>query len=154
MAAGAVAAGLVVGIAFLILFSIGRIPPHPVLPMSSIWPDPEDYMPLLQIRIDGLKEAYAVGEKLDFAVAQEGGGCMYPETIMIKDLERGGIVWEFNGIQASFLLFCPIVLNYAEFEITWHSKGIEPLVMNQTGTYAMAAKNEHLTVQKEFVVVG
>ncbi|MEM2140981.1 hypothetical protein [Nitrososphaera sp.] len=154
MTAGAVAAGFVVGIAFLIIFAVVRIPPHPILATSWAFPDLDDYLPLLQIRIDGLKEVYSVGEKLDFAVAQKGGGYAYPEMIMIKDLERGGVVWEFNGTQASFLLFCTIVTNYADFEITWHSRDIDLLVMNQTGTYAVVAKNEHLTVQKEFVVVG
>src|SRR5574341_1166729 len=91
---------------------------------GSFYPsiDQDYYSPLLQIRIDGLRETCRVGEEFEFAVAQKEEWCLYPEVIMIKDLKGGVIVWEYNGTHASSLLFCPVVINSAEFEITWHSK--------------------------------
>lgn len=147
----AAAAGLAVGIEFLLVFAIFHVP---IVPMfETPLPNQDDYTPLLQMRVDGLKQAYRIGENLDFSVVQIAGGGAYPESISIVNLRSGTTVLEFNGTYAGALLFCPIVTNPSEFTMTWHSKDFaESLSLNQTGTYAVVARNMHLVIQKEFTV--
>lgn len=116
-----------------------------------------DYTPLLKLQIQDLRDSYKVGEGVDFAVRQTaGGGCVNPELIMIKDLNTGQIVKEWNGTKDNFMMSCPVITNPATFGVTWTTKSTEenPLVFNQTGSYAVIAKHLFRTVQKEFKIIA
>ncbi len=79
-----------------------------------------------------------------------------PELVTIKDLLTGKIVKEWNGTQDSALLFCPIETNPADFGTTWNTRSYEenPIIFNDTGSYAVVAKHLFKTVQKEFKVIA
>lgn len=149
--------GLAVGIAFIILFSISTLFlfREYLAPAYPVFPNEENYIPLLQLKISGLKEQYRTDERIDFSVVLKAGGCTYPGIIMIKDLEKGTVIWQFNGTSASSLLFCPIVTNPAGFSMTWQTQyNVEPpITINQTGSYAVIAKHLHRTVQDDFIVI-
>lgn len=150
-------AGLAVGIAFVLMIAILPIPDYPIFTGSFHRHPDADYTPLLKLQILDLKDSYMVGEGVDFAVRQTaGGGCVNPELIMIKDLGTGRIVREWNGTKEDVLLSCPIIFNSADFGVTWNTKGAEenPIVFNQTGSYAVVAKHLFRTVQKEFKIVA
>ncbi|MGI0015874.1 MAG: hypothetical protein ACREBU_20845, partial [Nitrososphaera sp.] len=93
----------------------------------------------------------------DFSVRQTAGGsCTFPELITIRDLDRGTIVKEWNGTEASAMLHCPVEFNPATSSTTWSTVGHEekPIIINQTGSYAVTAKHLFKTVQKEFRLIA
>jgi hypothetical protein len=50
------------------------VPLHPLFGEYHELPDQDDY-PLALFRIDGLKDSYKAGERIDFSVAFVGIGC-------------------------------------------------------------------------------
>ena len=114
----------------------------------------EDY-PYLQLHVTGLKDSYASGERIDFQVTQRAGGCTYPEEIVVKNLRDGSTVFEFNGTKANFLLFCPVVINPAEFGMLWVSDEWteSPIAISEPGTYAVIVKHLYMTVEHKFTVL-
>lgn len=156
--AAPVIAGLVLGIVFVMLFAIQPILGYPLLSDSDFRQlQDADYTPLLQLRVQGLRDSYKVGEGVDFAVEQRAGGtCIYPELVTIKDIDTGNVIREWDGVRESaMLLGCPIGRNPATAGMTWSTKSLErPIIFNQTGSYAVVAKHLFKTLQKEFTVVA
>lgn len=152
-----VIAGLAAGIGFILLFSIQPLLGYPLLSDSAFGLQQDaDYTPLLQLRITGLRDTYKVGEGVDFAVGQiAGGACTFPELVMIKETNTGNVVREWDGARESAaLLRCPIGEDPAA-GMTWSTKRLEnPIIINQTGDYAVVAKHLFKTVQKDFKVVA
>lgn len=150
-------AGLAAGILFVVLFTILPIPGYPLLSERVFPPQRDaDYTPLLQLRITDLRDSYKVGEGVDFAVRQiAGGGCVLPELIIIKDLNTGEIIREWNGTSANVSPFCRVITNPATQGTTWTTKTAEenPIIFNQTGSYAVVAKHLFVSVQKEFDII-
>jgi hypothetical protein len=157
---GPVIAGLALGIALLVLFAIVPIPQYPLFSDNISYQRQQraDYTPLLKLQIMGLRDSYKVGEGIDFAVRQTAGGsCVAPELIIIKDLETGTIVKEWNGTkQSAMLLGCPFESNPATSGMTWSTRGFEenPILFNKTGSYAVIAKHLFKTAQKQFTVIA
>lgn len=152
MAAGAALTGLAGGIFFLAIFAMS-IPPHPLLGDYHELPDQDDYTPLAQFRIDGLKDVYKAGERIDFSVSFVGIGCRWPESIAVVNSKSGAVVWGFNGISASSILLCPVVTNPSEFGMTWNLRDhVERLAIDQPGQYAVVVRHEHAAMQNGFAV--
>ena len=145
-----VIAGLVIGIAFVFLLSISTFYNTISLELSNV--DPSYYSPLIQLSVTGLQERYFAGERIDFAVTQKFGGCVYPESVVVKNLESGDTVWRFNGTEANFMNFCPPYTNPAMSSMTMNAADEPLLIINHTGYYAVIAKHQFKTVQKEFKV--
>lgn len=153
-----VIAGLAAGIGFLILFTIPPILGYPLLSDSAFGLQQDaDYTPLLQLRITGLMDSYKVGESVDFAVEQRAGGrCVFPEIIMIKEINTGSTIREWDGtMEGAILLGCPIGGDPTDAGMTWSTKRLEnPIIFNQPGSYVVVAKHLFKTVQKDFKVVA
>jgi hypothetical protein len=152
--AAPVVAGFAAGVALIVLFALPPISQY--VSSDAYWRQNDaDYTPLLQLRIMGLRDSYVVGG-VDFAVRQIAGGyCVFPEHIMIKKLDTGRIIKEWDG--NSILSFCgPISFNPATTGMTWTTMATEekPIIFNQTGPYVVIAKHQHMTVQQEFRVVA
>lgn len=147
-----VAAGLAVGITFVFLLSISTFSNTISSELSFV--DPSYYSPLVQLSITGLQERYFAGELIDFAVTQKFGGCVFPENIVVKNLETGDIVWQFNSTEANFMLFGCMHYDPATSRMTMNAVDENPLIINQTGSYAVIAKHQFKTVQKDFAVTG
>jgi hypothetical protein len=92
---------------------------------------------LVELTINGLKASYNVGEVINFAVNQKGGGCAFPD-VWIEDA-RGKRVWIADN-PTDFLL-CPVVEDKKEFGMTWTPDIVGDYVsMNATGQYSVVAK--------------
>lgn len=156
--AAPVITGLVIGLAFVMLFAIQPILGYPLLSDFDFGRlQDADYTPLLQLRIQGLRDNYKVGEGVDFAVEQiAGGACVYLNLVMIKDIDTGSVIREWDsGSESAMLISCPIERNPAAAGMTWSTKSLEgPIIFNQTGSYAVMANHLFKTVQKEFEVVA
>jgi len=147
-----VIAGLVIGIAFVFLLSISTFYNTISSELSNV--DPSYYSPLIQLSITGLQERYFVGERIDFAVTQKFGGCVYPESIVVKNIENGDTVWRFNGTEANFMILgCPTYSNPAISQMTMNAASEPLLILNHTGSYAVIAKHQFRTLQKDFTVI-
>jgi hypothetical protein len=148
-----VIAGLGIGILFVFLLSISNFYNTISSELSNV--DPSYYSPLIQLSITGLQERYFAGERIDFAVTQKFGGCVYPESVVIKNLETGDTVWRFNGTEANYLNFaCPAYANPAISRMIMNSASENLLILNDTGPYAVIASHQFKTVQKEFTVIA
>lgn len=148
---------MVAGTALVVLFAILPISAYPVFSYPYHLQQGADYTPFLKLQILGLRESYIAGEGVDFAVEQRAGGaCVFPEHIMIKDLDTGRIIKEWDGAtESAILLGCPIDANPLTSGMTWTTKSWEkPLIFNQTGSYAVVAKHLFKMVQKDFKVVA
>ncbi|MEW6605500.1 MAG: hypothetical protein AB1351_12555 [Thermoproteota archaeon] len=149
-----VIAGLTVGIGFVLLFAA-----YPVLSgyylSSGPFPDPAYYEPLIQLKITGLKESYNAGERVNFAVTQKAAGCVFPELVVVQNLETGNVVWQFNGTQANRLLFGCISMadDPASSRMTMNTLYEDPIIINQTGSYMVEARLKHMTVEQQFTVI-
>lgn len=121
---------------------------------SASLPVLEDY-PFLQLYIVGLKESYAVGERIDFRVMQKAGGCAYPESIFVKDLSSDSTVYEFNGTEASALLLCPAQFDPARFRMQWVTDEWtdQPITISEPGSYALVVKHLYRAIEQKFSVL-
>lgn len=148
--------GLAVGIALVMMVAI--MSQYPLYPNYYYQlRQGADYTPLLKLQILGLRDSYIVGEGIDFSVMQSSGGDnTFPELVMIKDLDSGTIVKEWNGTKMDAIsLGGPIEINPATYGVTWSTSSDEnPLIINKTGSYSVVAKHLFKTAQKEFKVLG
>lgn len=144
-----VAAGLVTGIALVTFFVTFPIPTYPGYRESASLPDIDDY-PYLQLYVRGLKSSYAAGERIDFQITQIAGGCAYPESIAVKEFIGGLTVYEFNGTEASSLLFCPVLVDPADFRMQWNSD--DPIAIREAGKYSLVVTHMYRTIEQHFSV--
>lgn len=152
MVAGVALAGLAVGVLFIAVLAMVPMSPLFVIGADQSFPDP-DYYPIAQIRIEGLKETYVVGERINFAVSSKGIGCTYPGSIAVASLKDGVVVWDFNAARDGGILLCPIITNPAEFSMTWKLRDyLDRLTVDEPGQYVVVVKHEHMTVQDVFAV--
>lgn len=75
--------GLIAGVAFV--FTLAALPYFSAY-SSALFPDPDNYSPLIQLKITGLKDTYQVYERIHFAVTQKAAGCVFPETVLVKGM--------------------------------------------------------------------
>lgn len=149
-----VAAGMVTGIAFVVLLAVIPISAYPGHMDNARFPDIVNY-PYLQLQVSGLRGAYASGERIDFHVTQTAGGCAYPESIALINRETGLVIYEFNGTEASSLLFCPIIFDPTDTSMRWSSDDwIEiPIAIREPGQYMVVVKHLYRTIEQPFKVV-
>jgi len=147
-----VISGLIVGIAFIFILATASFYSTT---LSGPNPDPDYYSPLIQISIVGLKETYQSGERIDFEVTQKAAGCVFPETIFVKNIQTGIMVWQFNSTRANSSLFGCISMEAdpSESQMTMNTRDEQPLVINQTGSYVVMAEHQHVKVEKHFRVL-
>ncbi|MGI0019979.1 MAG: hypothetical protein ACREAY_05875 [Nitrososphaera sp.] len=145
-------AGLAVGIAFVVLLAIAT---SQSLGWSLQFPDPGYYAPLIQLKITGLNDTYQVGETINFAVTQRAAGCVFPDTVIVKNLETNSVVWRFNSTQANAALLGCISMegNPAESRMRMNTEDSPPIIAHQAGPYVVIAEHLHKKVQQEFRVV-
>lgn len=146
-----VTAGLVTGVAFIVTIAIANFQPF----FSGPFPDPSYYAPLIQLKITGLEESYRVGQRIDFAVSQRAAGCVFADSVIVKNLETGQIVWRFNGTKASETLFGCIRMNQdpSESRMTMNTRDEPQLVIRDPGSYSVIAEHQHVLVQQKFTVI-
>lgn len=155
-------------------------------------PSPSSY----QLIICGLKDAYKVGEKIDFQVTLRGTSCGYYPTVAIvykgdllqngqtesnrnsSSIKAGTVVWMFNSTKVNVAMLCPatssipsLFFNFGHndnsnnqsvgasstyrpemgiWDMHWIKK--PPIIMNQTGNYALEASFDDSKAEKEFTV--
>lgn len=104
----------------------------------------------VELTINGLKETYRVGEIIDVSATQKGGGCGMPEIVIRDENQQTVLVSKIEGD-----ILCPVLPGHdqAEFSMTWTpSYHGSPIVINQTGTYTLAAEFELRRVEQQFTV--
>lgn len=151
MAAG-VAAGLAVGIGFVVLLAT-LMPAGQLYGTSRAFPD-QYYYPHPLVRIDGVKEAYAVGERVDFAVSLKDD-CAFPEIVAVVDVKTKEILWDFNATREGVFKLCSTFGSDGppEFSPAWNLRNyLDRLTIDQPGHYAVVVKHGHAAVQKGFTV--
>jgi hypothetical protein len=148
-----VIAGLAVGVAFVVLLG-ASIFLYDYFEWSGRLPDPSYYSPFIHLEITGLKEDYKLGETIDFAVTQRAAGCVFPDIVVVKNLETDSIVWKFNSTQANVaLLGCSSMGNPIDSTMTMNTEYEPPIIIEQTGSYIVIAEHQHRQVRQEFRVV-
>jgi hypothetical protein len=149
-----VVAGLAVGVAFVVLLGASASGVGHWLWWPPPLPDWGYYAPLIQLKITGLNEEYKIGERVNFNVTQKSAGCVFPDTVAVKNLDTDSIVWQFNGTHASGLILgCPSMGNPADSSMTMNTEYEPPIIIEQTGSYVVIAEHQHKKVQQEFRVV-
>lgn len=154
-----VAAGLAVGIAFVVLFSILATPEEPVKSKH------------IEIAVDGLKDTYKAGEPMSFTVNTEGFSdnlCNYPKLhVVIVRADDQKIAWstpptfqtvmgcnELKGIDEDWRF------GYENEELPYqsaipHDANLEnKIVMEQAGLYKIRMEFDGHEIEKEFSVAG
>jgi hypothetical protein len=123
-----VVAGLAVGIAFVVLFASFFDSAAPIVQRKFH----------AELSIEGLKDRYSVGERIDFTVRAAGYGtiCGYPDLKVI-DWDRNGktILAPERGIT---LLICD--LDAANFDRTWKLSELgvaNPITIDEVGRYSI-----------------
>lgn len=147
-----VVAGLLVGIFFVLFISI-----FPLSYLASFeLIDPDYYSHLIRLQIAGLQESYVIGERVNFSVSQKAGGCVFPETVVVRELKSRETVWEFNSTRAnSMLLGClRYQMDPSISRMTMNTLHEDPIVINKTGTYVVEARHKHVTAQQQFEVIA
>lgn len=149
-------AGLVVGVAFVLLLGASSSGAGFWLWQPSPFPDPSYYAPLIQLKITGLKETYEVGERINFAVSQKAAGCVFPDTVVVKNLETNDVIWRFNSTHANMVLFgcMSMAYNPAESGMTMNTRDEPPVIAHRAGPHVVIAEHQHKKVQQEFRVVN
>lgn len=152
-ASAPVIVGLAAGIAFILV--LGILPSLYTYATYRPSPDPDYYSPLIQLRINGLKETYKTGERIDFAVSQKAAGCVFPDTVLVKDANTGQVVWQFDSARANTLLFGCISMadDPSRSRMTMNTRDEPPIIINQAGSYVVEAKHLHVELEQHFAVV-
>lgn len=151
MVAGVVA-GLAVGVGFLVLLAT-FMPAGQMYGTSRSFPD-QYYYPHPQIRIDDVKEAYGIGERIDFGVSLKAD-CAVPEIVAVVDAKTKEILWDFNATREGVFKLCSTFRtdNPPEFSQAWTLRNyLDRLTIDQPGRYAVVVKYDGATVQKGFTV--
>lgn len=151
MAAGVVA-GLAAGVGFLALLAT-FMPASQLYETSRAFPD-QYYYPHPLVRIDGVRENYAVGERVDFAVSLKDD-CAVPEIVAVMNVKTKEILWNFNATREGMIKLCsPFVRDGPpEFHHSWNLRDyLERLAIDEPGHYAVVVKHRDAAVQKGFTV--
>jgi hypothetical protein len=156
--AAPVIAGLASGTALIFIFTLAFIYPYtpPHITGKTAFPNPSYYSYLIHLEITGVEETYHVGERIDFAVQQRSGGCVFPETILLMNKDTNQIVWQFNSTQGNAQLIGCLSM---AFDPSKSRMGLNtqyeepPIIANQTGLYAVIAQHQHVKVERAFAVI-
>lgn len=130
MSAIPVIAGLAVGIAFVVLFASFFNSATPILQREFH----------ADLSIEGLKDRYSAGERIDFTIRAAGYGaiCGYPDFKVI-DLDRNGETI-FAPERGIILLVCDLDLH--NFDRAWKLSelGMDgPIIIDKIGHYKIIA---------------
>ncbi len=110
--------------------------------VSRGWTHPPD-----AIDVQGIKEKYKVGEKINFTIKFSGFvGCDYPHVV-VKN-EFGQTVWESNTL----VVLCDPELGYGTQERTLDS-GLGTFSLYTTGNYSVEISMGFAKVTKEFSII-
>jgi hypothetical protein len=97
--------------------------------ISSKW----GFDPSMELTVEGLKDAYKVGEQIDFVMKFNEliGDCTEPH-VLVKD-QTNQTIWESKFIEVP----CPpdLTLHHAEGEMKFGNSELGYLRINQTGSY-------------------
>jgi len=102
--------------------------------------------PANELTIEEFKDAYKVGEKIDFAIKFKGFRSCSPPSFMIKNAANKTI-WESPIV----LTLCDPDIGYGESK--WKFGELYSLPINQTGSYAMDISVSDKTLEKGFFVI-
>ncbi|MEP0826305.1 MAG: hypothetical protein HRF40_12540 [Nitrososphaera sp.] len=140
--AAPVAAGLAIGIGFVVLFA--SLFSTPVRPLA-------EYR-FLKLEIDGMKEIYLTNEKIDFVVKAQGHDivCGFPK---LRILSENGTLIHHNSDIITLVLCDPAIRDINE---TWTLSRMgfgQEITIPQGGNYKVIVSYGDSTIQKEFTVV-
>ena len=98
-----------------------------------------------EITIEGFKDAYRVGEKIDFAIKFKGFLPCGGPSFVVKNAENKTV---FDpGIR---LVLCDSDIGYGEAQ--WKFGDLETLIINQTGSYTMEISVSSKPIERKFTV--
>ena len=107
---------------------------------------------LTRLTINGLKETYGVGEKIDFMIDFQGllHYCDYPHVSVLDSNQN--IVWKSQDVNSMCVSapFSPLPYVSQRFDLNSGYGG--PIVINKTGNYIMKVSLYSSSVEKGFTV--
>src|SRR2546422_11007306 len=133
--------GLAVGIGLIILFALIFVPKAQTLTTGR------DH---IDVTIEGLKNVYKVGEVIDPVIKLRGYGnpCFSP-NLSVRDAKTLEVVWASR----TALTTCEIQSQEINVDIHPEDIGTTPIIINETGSYKMAASAPGKTVMRTFDVM-
>lgn len=135
-------AGLVIGIAFVVLFAS-------IFTSSQLSQSDR----LTDLSIEGLKDSYSIGEEIDFAIRATGYGiiCGYPDFKII-DLDRNEDI-VFSLDERVILVVCdPDAINFNKTWILLELGVTNPITIDRVGHYKIAISFGNVVAEKYFIV--
>lgn len=102
----------------------------------------------VDVKIEGLRETYKVGEQIIFFVNLEGSGQCVPPRIIIKSTMDQSEIWTNEDSLLSGITCYPNNVN-----IEFPAGKEKPIIINQSGKYVILIPFYNKTVEKEFTVV-
>jgi hypothetical protein len=110
-----------------------------------------NYNHAVSLTISGLKDTYRIGEVVDVSATQTRGSCLMPKIVIRDASQHTVLISESNAV-----VLCPVSSDedLAKFSLTWapSSQGA-PIIMNQTGTYTLAAEYGTSSVEQKFTLI-
>ncbi len=137
----AVIAGLAAGVGFVVLFAAIFTPITPALTRGR---------DQISLTVEGLKSTYKVGEVIDPVIKIRGYGnpCFSP-NLAVRNAKTLEIVW----VSRTALNTCESRMQEINMDIHPKDIGTAPLIINETGSYEMAASVPDKTVIRSFDVI-
>ncbi len=150
-AAAPVAAGLAVGILFIVvLFATVSAAQLPSASTNLIM----NQYKHVNLTITGLKDSYNLHEPLDFSLNANGFDSMcnsWPD-VTIAD-STGNVTWAYSGV--SLMLCDPDLLPPHNIHASWNvTQNVTAPAINQIGSYTLKATYYGKTVEQRFTVHG
>ncbi|MGC1426097.1 MAG: hypothetical protein WA833_05280 [Nitrosotalea sp.] len=107
---------------------------------------------LTRLAIDGLKEIYGVGEKIDFMIDFQGllHYCDYPHVLVLDSNQN--IVWKSQDVNSMCVSapFSPLPYVNQNFDLNSGYGG--PIMINKTGNYTVKVSLYSSSTEKGFIV--
>ena len=109
---------------------------------------------LTRLSVDGLKETYSIGEKINFTINFQGlkHYCDYPH-VGISDSNQN-VVWKSKDITSMCISTPFSPLPYVNQRFDLNSTYGEPIVINEVGNYTLKVTLYGVSIEKVFTVIA